>query len=191
MASKKSSRTRYFTFIIYPESVVEGWTDIIDSFHVSWAQSPLHDKDINADGSTKKTHWHIMISFDSLKTNEQAQEIANSVGGTVVQQVHSPRALVRYFAHMDNPEKAQYNKADIISHGGLDLEDLLKTSNQTRLELLKQMLEYVVDNDVTEYEDLVIYAMYNNSEWFEVLAESGTYFVNAFIKSRRHRKERE
>ncbi len=191
MTSKKSNRSKYFTFIAYPDSAPSEWEQIIDSFHVSWVRSPLHDKDVNPDGSPKKPHWHVMLAFDSLKSPEQASEISASVNATIVKIVQSPRSLVRYMAHMDNPEKAQYNKSDIICHGGFDLEDMLKTSNQTKLDVLKEILAYVVEADICEYEDIVLYAMYNEPTWFEALAENCTYMVNCFIKSRRNRKERE
>lgn len=191
MTSKKSTRSRYYTFVAYPESAPKNWESILDEHHVAWARSPLHDKDVNPDGTPKKPHWHVMIAYDSLKTPEQANQLSADVNATVAQIVESPRALVRYFAHMDNPDKAQYDKRDIACHGGFDLEDMLKTSNQTKYDVLKEMLAYVVDADIVEYEDLVIYAMYNEPSWFEALADNCTYMVNAFIKSRRNRRERE
>ena len=36
--------------------------------------------------------------------------------------------MVRYFAHLDNPEKYQYNKSDIVSHGGADVHKFLTSS---------------------------------------------------------------
>lgn len=191
MSSKKSTRSRYYTFVAYPDSAPADWENIIDGHHISWVRSPLHDSDVNADGSLKKPHWHVMLSYDSLKTPEQATEIASAVNGTIVQIVQSPRALVRYFVHMDNPDKYQYNRSDIVCHGGFDMEDMLVTSNQTKYDILKEILAYVVDADITEYEDLVIYAMYNEPSWFESLADNCTYMVNSFIKSRRNRKERD
>ena len=189
--SKKSLRTRYYTFVVYPESAPDAWETVLDDRHVSWVRSPLHDKDIDPNGKPKKPHWHVMLAFESTKSLEQANEISSTVNATVCQMVESPRALVRYFAHMDNPDKAQYDKRDIACHGGFDLEDMLKTSNQTKYDVLKEMLAYVVDADIIEYEDLVIYAMYNEPSWFEALADNCTYMVNAFIKSRRNRRDRE
>ncbi len=191
MSTKKSIRTRNYTFVAYPDSAPADWEQIIDSFHIAWVRSPLHDKDVNPDGTQKKPHWHVMIAFDGPKTQEQAQEIANSVNATIVQDVKSTRAMIRYMIHMDNPEKAQYSKSDIACHGGFDLEDMLQTSNQTKLDVLKEILAYVVEADICEYEDIVLYAMYNEPTWFEALAENCTYMVNCFIKSRRNRKERE
>lgn len=189
--SAKSNRSRHFTFIVYPESAPADWREIIDGNHVSWAASPLHDKDVNADGSPKKPHWHVMVSFESLKTPDQCNELSAAVHGTISQFVQSPRAMVRYFAHMDNPDKAQYDKRDIECHGGFDLEDMLMTSNQTKYDALKEMIQFCVDADVIEYEDLLVYAMNNEPAWFEALADSCTYTMSAFLKSRRHRKERE
>ena len=164
---------------------------MLDSFNVSWAASPLHDQEVNPDGSIKKPHWHIMISFESLKTLEQCNEISAAVLGTKSQFVQSPRAMVRYFAHMDNPDKVQYDKRQIECHGGFDLEDMLMTSNQTKYDALKEMIQYCIDADVTEYEDLLVYSMHNEPSWFEALADSCTYTMSSFLKSRRHRKERE
>lgn len=191
MASKKSNRSAYFTFVAYPDSVPDNWSDIIDNYHIAWVCSPLHDKDFNADGTPKKPHWHLMLAFDSVKAPEQAQMIANAVRGTLVQIAHSPRALVRYMIHMDNPEKAQYDKRDIRVHGGYDLQDYLTTGNISKYDTLKAILAYVVEADIVEYEDLVIYCMYNEQSWFEALADNCTYMVNSFIKSRRNRKDRD
>ena len=49
-ASQGNVRTRNWTFVIYPESVSEGWRDILDDEHIQWVESPLHDKDTNPNG---------------------------------------------------------------------------------------------------------------------------------------------
>lgn len=191
-SSKKAERTRYYTFIVYPESAPQDWREKLDGYHLQWAASPIHDQDTNADGSPKKPHYHVMLAFDSLKTWEQANEIAACTKGTVTQPLQgSPRSMIRYFVHMDNPDKAQYNWDEIEVHGGMDIADYKRTSTASDMDQLKQIIQYVIDNDVLEYEDLVIYAMYNEPDWFESLALRSTYFVNAFIKSRRGRRERE
>ena len=59
MAGQKSSgnkdkRTRNWMIIVYPDSAPERWEDILDEMHIAWACSPLHDKDVNADGTPKR-----------------------------------------------------------------------------------------------------------------------------------------
>ncbi|PBJ84708.1 replication protein, partial [Staphylococcus epidermidis] len=52
----------------------------------------------------------------------------------------------------------------------------------------KEMTSFIVENDIREYEDLWIYAMENRfDDWFPLLADNGTFAINTFIKSRRHR----
>ena len=191
-SSKKADRTRYYTWIVYPDSAPEGWKNLVDEYHLPWACSPLHENDVNPDGTPKKPHWHCMLCFDSLKTREQAEEITSCTRGTIAQPLHgTPRTMIRYFAHLDNPDKAQYRFEDIEKHGGLDISEYKHTSTASDMDLLKAMIAYIVDADVTEYEDLVLYAMHNEPDWFEALALRSTYFINAFIKSRRHRREAE
>jgi hypothetical protein len=42
---KANKRSTDWTFIVYPDSAPVDWRDIIDSEHISWNESPLHDSD--------------------------------------------------------------------------------------------------------------------------------------------------
>lgn len=70
--------------------------------------------------------------------------------------------------------------------------EMLKPTSGSRYEMLKEMTEFIVDNDVREYETLWIYAMQNRfDDWFQLLSDNGTFAINNFIKSRRHRLDKE
>lgn len=197
MSNKKSNgdsygkgRTRSWTFIVYPESVVSNWRDILDGLHIQWVESPLHDKDVNADGQPKKAHIHILVLFESVKTYEQVKEITDVLKCTIPQKCAGAKALVRYMAHLDNPDKAQYNISDIIGHGGVDIADFFRPSSSERYQLLKDMIEYIRNNNIVEYQDLVDYAMCEHfDDWFPLLADNSTFFISNYIKSARHRSE--
>ena len=47
-------------------------------------------------------------------------ELIAPLNCTVPQKVNSLKGQVRYFLHQDNPEKAQYLKADLKYYGGFD-----------------------------------------------------------------------
>ena len=119
MASDRSSK---WTFIAYPDSVPDNWQEILKSYHIPIAISPLHDKDLNPTGDEKKAHWHVMLDFPTLKSYKQVDEIRQEVHGTIPQIVHSPIGMVRYFIHKDNPEKHQYNWSDIVVFNGFDID---------------------------------------------------------------------
>ena len=189
VAKKKDERVRNWSFVAYPESVPENWIEILDELHVPWVESPLHDKDTSANGEVKKSHWHIALFFNNKKSYEQILEIAESVNGTIPQRIENAKGLIRYFLHMDNPEKYQYPKAEMIAHGGADIEKYLTASGGDHLQILAEMQEWVDETECTEFSDLARYALQEHyHDWYPVLATKSTLFLNTYIRSKRHSK---
>lgn len=192
MSEKKSSgketRTRTWTFVIYPESAPENWRELLDDEHIEWAESPLHDKDVNANGEIKKAHKHILLMFGGVKSYEQVKELTDKCNAPIPQRCHNARAMVRYMAHLDNPEKAQYSISDIIPHGGLDVAEMLRPSSSERYTLIGEMIDYITEHNVTEMEDLILYARRERfDDWFPLLCDSAAYVLGSFLKSKRNR----
>ena len=46
----KCKKSRYWTFLIYPESAPKDWYSKLEELHIPICVSPLHDKDTNPDG---------------------------------------------------------------------------------------------------------------------------------------------
>lgn len=188
--SRGSDRTRNWTCVLYPESAPVGWRDILDEEHIEWVESPLHDKDVNADGELKKAHIHLLLLFGGVKSYEQVEQITKKLNCPIPKRVHNAKAMVRYMAHLDNPEKAQYNISDIIAHGGVDLSELLRPSSSERYTLIAEMLRYIRDNGIVEFQDLLDYAAAEHfDDWFPLLCDNSAYVVGQYIKSQRHRNE--
>lgn len=187
----KDTRCRAWTFVQYDESSPENWRDIIDNMHIEWVESPLHDKDINGDGTPKKPHRHIMLLFSGVKSYEQVAELIKPLNVPSPQKVHNSKSLVRYMAHLDNPEKHRYDYKDIIAHGGADLDEFFRPAYSERLSCIKEMLAFVKDNGIIEYQDLMDYAMVEHfDDWFPLLCDNSSYVVCNYIKSCRHRDKR-
>lgn len=51
---RKGTRTRNWATVVYPESAPKNWREILGEMRVPCFLSPLHDKDINPDGTPKK-----------------------------------------------------------------------------------------------------------------------------------------
>lgn len=185
----KETRARGFAFVLYPESAPENWREIIDEFHVKWAESPLHDLDVNpGTGELKKPHWHIVLAFDDVKSIKQVKELISPLNCTIPIKLASIKGMIRYFCHLDNPEKHQYPIDQIIGHGGIDIPDMLRPSASERYVLIKEMCEYVADFNITEFYELMDYAMAEKSDsWFPLLCDNSAYIVNQYIKSNRER----
>lgn len=193
MASEKtrgSDRTRNWTVVVYPESAPENWREYLDDLHIEWVESPLHEYDTNATGEVKKPHWHVLLMFGGVKSYEQVMEVIQPLRCPIPQRCHNAKAMVRYMAHLDNPEKHQYSVSDIVAHGGVDISELLRPSSSERYALIREMVAFVKDNGITEFQDLMDYAsMERFDDWFPLLCDNSAYVVGNYIKSQRHRLE--
>ncbi len=190
MKKSNNQRTRNWSFLVYPESAVSDWKERIQKLFVKTLISPVHDKDINPDenNTLKKPHYHVLLMFDSVKTYKQVTEITEELKATIPQIAHSPKGLARYMTHMDNPEKAQYKVEDIVALNGADLSELLKPSSQDRYSMIREMLQFIDNNQIMEFEDILIYAMnYKFDTWFPLLCDNSAYVIGQAIKSKRNR----
>ena len=128
MVSKKSDgsgRTRSYATVVYPESAPDNWLSILEESKVPCCVSPLHCDDFNPDGEPKKAHYHVLLLFESVKSESQAREIFDTFGGVGCEKVNSVRGYARYLTHLDNPEKAQYSPSDVQCFFGADYFELI------------------------------------------------------------------
>ena len=192
MSSEKSrghDRHRNWNVIVYPDSAPENWRAFLDELHIEWVESPLHEFDCNPTGEVKKPHWHVLLMFGGVKSYEQVLEIIKPLNCPHPQYCLAIRGSIRYMAHLDNSEKFQYNPADIVPHGGVDLAELLKPSASERHMYLREMLAFIRDNNVTEFIEFSTYCAAERDDWFSVLADSSTHLIDIAIRSQRHRTE--
>lgn len=176
-------RTRNWATVVYPESAPDNWKIFLEEQHVPALISPLHDRDINADGTLKKEHYHIMLLFDGVKTREQAAEVFHIIGGVGAEPVKSARAYARYLTHMDNPEKAQYDSNEVITYSGANY-NILTSLAADKYSAIGEMIDYCMENSIVSYAELLLFAKNNRQDWFRVLCDNGTVTLVQFLKSR-------
>lgn len=183
-----SRRSTNWTFLVWCDST-PNWRNIIEEYHVAWCESPVHEYDTNEDGSQKKCHRHIALTFDSLKSFDQVKEITDQIGTTIPMPVQSMKGLIQYFTHKNNPEKYQYNEKDIIPHGGFDLQEYLKPTQTEYEELAKSLDQFIIDNGITEFNELVL-AVVNMDEdrWLYILRNRNTAFYKTWLQNRSYNR---
>ena len=181
-------KSRTWACIMYQDSAPADWEDRLRMIGVSFAVSPLHDKDVTQAGAPKKPHWHVILDWPGGSTTYQvAQGITRGVlKGTIPIPLVSPRGYFRYFTHLDNPNKAQYDRKDIITGNGFDIGDFLELTSQEKAEIRFKLLQFVTSADIVEYWDLITYAMYNEDAATLDYICSNTTFWTAALRSRRH-----
>lgn len=189
---RKDGRSRNWTFVGYPDdSLPDNYAAILsDELHLCWCESPVHDADLNGDGSEKKKHIHFILSFEGNKSYEQIQEITDRLNCPIPQQCRNMRAMVRYLIHLDNPDKTQYKREDIKCYGGFAIEDYFGRSLTENRNILKEILNFCVENHITEFAQLVeIVFMEGNDDWIDIITCRNTLFLSAYLRSKYYRDQ--
>jgi hypothetical protein len=186
--TRKDERVRNWSFVVYPESAPENWQQMLDDMNLQWIVSPLHDKCVNEDGTPKKHHWHVALIFEGNKSFEQIKEITDSLNAPIPQKVNSMIGIVRYMAHMDNPEKAQYSQHEIKGHGGADVAKYLAITATSRYAAIGQMIDFINERKITEFYQLMLYAKESRFyDWFPLLCDNSAYVIGQYIRSVSHK----
>lgn len=152
----KNIKGRTWAFIIYPESLPENWPEIIRNTGLPMALSPLHNMDLNPTGEEKKPHYHVITYYENPTTaNNVYENVCKKLNATVPQKLESMRGMYRYHIHLDNPEKYQYDDRDREFFNGFDVSTVSSLTATEEFKLLRELLQFIRDNRLTEYYDLL------------------------------------
>lgn len=174
-AKRAGKRARAWWGVLYPESAPDNWRQMIADDLVETLISPLHDKDVLPDGTAKKAHYHVLVSFKNPTTRENAAETMKRWG--VVVQEHWPkpgepdsfkvkdyRQAARYLCHLDQADKHRYNVADVTSIGAIDYQTLVM-STLDEDELLDEVFEAMDTYCLDSYPKVVRFTKAQHPEW--------------------------
>ena len=179
-------KKRNWTFVLYPESAPTDWKEQLKLTGLMCAISPLHDKDLNPTGEAKKAHYHILLVYSGPTTYNSVAKFTASLNATIPQPLESVRGMYRYFSHKDNPEKYQYDEADIITVNGFNIADLVELSKSEVNEIKANILRLIREIDIIEYADLIDFLTDNEMLTEYDVAVNNTFFFNSYIASRRN-----
>lgn len=165
MADEKS---RYFTFLLYPESIPNDWELKLELLGIPMAISPLHDKDLSkVEGQKyKKAHYHVIYVAKNPVTAESVRiKIKRILGNESVAMVQivatSMESMYLYLTHESkdavSKNKHKYDKKDIklINNFDIDRYIVLDTTDKKLLlnEITKAIKKERLENifDLTDY----------------------------------------
>ena len=185
-------RFRNFATVVYPDSedTPDNWLSILDQFKTPVLVSPFHDSDLNVTGEPKKPHYHVLIMFEGMKSQDQVRELFDQIGGVGLETVNSLRGYARYLCHLDNPDKFQYSPAEVRQMSGADFLEIIALPSD-KYEMIGEMIDYCQAEMVFSYAALLIYARTNRNDWFRILCDSGTIVMKEFLKSLRWQHEQD
>lgn len=114
-------------------------------------------------GSLKKPHYHC-IGYTSPCLLGRAA-IKFDIPSNLVRKVKNKKGAIRYLIHLDNPNKYQYAKEEIITNDP-DIEEYLKTKMASSFKA-QQLIDFINSTDYVSFHSLSIFAITNDC-WDEL-----------------------
>lgn len=86
-----------------------------------------HDRDLTDSGDVKEEHRHVLLEFNDCRPRNPIkllQGFKPDEYTTMIENVGSTRAVIRYFAHLDDLDKMAYDVGEIFSNDTERVEKL-------------------------------------------------------------------
>lgn len=169
MAKQTPTKARAFTGLIYPDSAPADYRDQLRDSLSMWLLSPLHCpdpiEDLNTGAlKTLKLHIHTMYLHSNTITPRLARDIFSRFPWIVIPpkdecfMVSSKANLTRYFLHLDQPEKEQFQGKPeelLTSLNNFPIELERELSRADKRQLKVNCLSLIRDRNITEYNELL------------------------------------
>jgi hypothetical protein len=187
--AKNNVKKRNWAFVGYPESLPEDWKNILRETGLQCAISPLHDKDLDPTGETKKPHYHVIACYSGPTSYNVVKALTDRLNAPGPQALEQVRGYYRYLTHKDNPEKAQYSENEIETINGFCIMDFVELTKSEVLSIKRELQMMIRDADILEYSDFM--DLLQDSEMIQQydVASCNTYFFEKYISSRRNKRQ--
>lgn len=168
-------KARYFTFLLYPESIPEDWEMKLESIGVPIAISPLHDKDLsNVEGQKyKKAHYHVIyvaknpVTADSVRKKIQ-RTLGNKSVAMVQIVVQSMENIYLYLTHESKDAIAKnkhiYDKQDIKLLNNFDIDRYITLDVEDKDDMLNDICDLIDEHGLANIRELRRFVRVHGSE---------------------------
>lgn len=169
-------KSRYFTFLLYPESIPEDWELRLESIGVPMAISPLHDKDLSdVEGQKyKKSHYHVIyVAKNPVTADSVRYKVKGLLGDKSVALVKiivtSIENMYLYLTHESKDAIAKkkhiYKKADIKLLNNFDIDRYIKLDVEDKDDMLNEVCDMIDEHDLANMRELRRFIQNHASEY--------------------------
>ena len=189
-------KSKYWTFMMYKDSMPEDYREIIEKWCIPVAISPLHDKDKWTEqdkkknpkhkaGTLKKAHYHVVIYYNNTTTYNKIMEMIKPLGAEYAETVISFKGMYEYLTHKNNKEKAQYDEKDIQNIGFNKIEDLVGYSESEQEEIKREIINLININNFYEFKEIYDYCLRNELYKCTTILSHASIFFENYLRSKR------
>lgn len=187
MAKEKS---RYFTFLLYPESIPEDWLLKLELIGVPMAISPLHDRDKKEgkEKGFKKEHYHVIYIAKNPVTAESVRlKIKRSLGNESVAMVQIIKTTVEnmylYLTHESKDaiakKKHVYEKEDIRLINNFDVDRYITLDVEEKDDMFNLICDLIDEHELANIRELRRFIKARGAEY----GISSMSIVNSVLRS--------
>lgn len=195
MASKKikeaaaaaavDDRSRNWATIIYPESCPD-YMEKIGGMVITGFLSPLHSDPGEDEKTERKPHFHLLVKFSSVKSQDQVLSIFQAAGFVGAERISDFRSYARYLCHLDQPLKKKYDIDQVVSFGGLDYREIIQASAD-KYKIISEMIQFCEQEPELikdSFANLTKYAIDQGKiDWFRALCDNAAYIMTSYLQS--------
>lgn len=189
MDKDSDKRSVRWQFVVYPESLPNGWLNLLVSKQIPCCISPLHDRDykMNSDGTLSdelvKPHYHINFEYDAKRSFANVQEdIQDLCGYPYPKVIRSPAGANAYLTHSYSKDKAMYDEKGIITLLGYPYEKFLNMSPDDVT--ADRIVQWAINHNIYYFGSLSMWCLKNNSEWARVCRTRSFYIKTVLQETR-------
>lgn len=182
-----TSKARYWVGVLYPENMRQDWETVIGELLQLPYVYCIHNADVNADGTPRKVHVHLMIAFPNTTTYKNALEVFNLLSAdgckacNTVQKVINVRYMYNYLIHdtEDSRKKHKhlYDLGERVCGNCFDIGGYEQLDLNTKKAMRKELAKVIFDLGFMNYLDFYAYVISNYDDAYEevVTAYSGHF----------------
>lgn len=184
-------KKRNWAFVLYPESAPKDWKEQLQQTGLGVAISPLHDRDLDPSNTPKKAHYHIILCYSGPTSYNVVKRLTDSLNQPIPIALEQVRGYYRYFTHIDNPDKYQYDEKEILHLNGFSMRDFIELSKSEVIALKRDLQLIIKTNNIFEYADLLDFLLDNDLNTHWEVASNNTFLFNTYITSLRNKLKQE
>lgn len=190
MTTIKTTKARYFTFIIYPESIPVDWEICLEKLGIPMAISPLHDLDkseipyeklnneekvILGSGKNlyKKPHYHVLyIARNPVTTESVRNKIKRALGNQSISHIEivdSVKNIYDYLTHESSDaikkNKHKYDKKHLKFINNFDIDRYVTLDESQKRELKNLLIHIIYKKHLVNVIHLINFIEKNGEEY--------------------------
>ncbi|HFJ7291488.1 TPA: replication protein [Enterococcus faecium] len=169
-------KARYFTFLLYPESIPDDWVERLELLGVPIAISPIHDRDLSkVEGQKyKKAHYHIIyVAKNPVTADSVRMKVKRCLGDKSVAMVKivvtSMENMYLYLTHESKDaiakNKVKYSRKDIRLINNFDIDRYITLDVEDKDDMLNEVCDLIDEHDLANMRELRRFVKLHGSEY--------------------------